>query len=405
MSNKELIEQLAEKAELSNKEVEEQLQRLKEYLSSELQKSQTCTLEGLGTFSVNNGEIKFSPEQQLALEINHTYAGMKPIELIGAYKEMSDIVESDVENQEEVSAATPIDSGVEKYEEPITADEEPKKAQDSGTQIEESEVEEPELESSKEAETEPPAPVEAEVEQSQPEEEPVPEPTPPAGSDISKTKPKVEPKSKPKEKTKKEAGDPIGKWLVAAVIVIALGLGGWLVYDMGLSGNGNQEGVSQASTGQPVAQAGQGTQDVEAGNGSSQTPDAGANDGSDMEGKDANEETPASEQDNQNSISEDTRIAEESRQSIYGLRGGATPEVSDGYTIVVHSLRDEAKVRRVNNELQQQGYRTIVYSANVMDTTFWRLGLGQFKTVDDALEAASTLPEVYRDNHFIKRIQ
>lgn len=386
MSNKELVELLSTKAELSDEEVENNLRQLREYLSSELQNKQACTLEGLGTFSVQDGELNFTPDPKLAAEINHTYAGMKPIELIGAYKEMSDIVKSDADKQEDVPAEIPADSGVEKYQEPIVAGDE----SDFDAEGEEAEP----LETKAEEEQEPEAAAPEETEGNREDEESVSESDPTPDTDVPETE------AVPKVETGEETGDPIGKWLIAAVIVIGLGLGGWLIYDMGFSGNSNQDPVSQASAGQTVAQA-----DSDPGDGSSTNSDDGNDDVSGGESNEAGKVPSESEQDDQNSISEDTRVAEESRQSIYGLRGGATPEVSDGYTIVVHSLRDEAKVRRVNNELQQQGYRTIVYSANVMDTTFWRLGLGQFKTVDDALEAAATLPGRYRDNHFIKRIQ
>jgi len=189
------------------------------------------------------------------------------------------------------------------------------------------------------------------------------------------------------------------KLLVAAVVIIAIGISGWMFYDLGYLGGsaGNESGnsVSESSVGQKF----------------STVPEQQANNGSNKTAADTvtNKETTGtdktSEQDESNSTSSITGIAEASRQSVYGLRGGASPRVEDGYTIVVHSLRDENKVRRLNEELQQAGYRTVISGATVMDTTFWRLGLGQFKTIDDAKKASQSLPDPYKSNHFIKRIQ
>lgn len=407
MSNNKLIDLLSKKSSLSNEEVEEQLRELRDYISSELKKNQSCTLDGLGTFRMLKGELNFVPDDKLAMEINHTYAGMKPIELIGAYKEMSDEVATEGEGSKEISVP-PIDSGVEKYqqqEESVTADE-----RDDQEPKDEEKSEVPEIEAESESESEIAAEAEVEIDTESEERESASQPVEADDSGTEKEDTDIPPfeheSSEPSVVKKQEADDPIGKWLIAAVIVLAVGLGGWLVYDMGFFGNGDQQSVSSASTGQPVAQANPGAQDVGSDAGTKSNTDNVGNELPPTDTNEAgNEGTADSEQDGPNSISEDVRIAEESRQSVYGLRGGATPEARDGYTIVVHSLRDEAKVRRVNAELQQQGYRTFVFSASVLDTTFWRLGLGQFRTIEDALEAAATLPDIYRDNHFIKRIQ
>lgn len=418
VNNKQLIDLLTQKTGLEPVEAEQQVYQLVKYVGNQLEAEGTCTIDGLGTFGLQGGELHFEADDLLTLEINHKYAGMKPIELIGAYK---DIGETPVPVTE---AETPLP-------EPETKAEDQKEPEITEAQVEVEKEEVPAAEEQEEPEIpdeiladatpEPEellAPEENEVEPESEAEEPVKEPVlrkEPAGKSEEPTSPatkaeddKWKPKSKPRtmRSRKSKSSDAFGKWLVAAVIVIAVGIAGWLVYDMGLNGgaedngpnvteNSSADGLgaeteSESSPDEDVAAA-----DLSGGTDSGQEP-AGADEESLQD---------SSEPNAGNSTSNIADIAEESRQSAYGLRGGATPDVKDGYTIVVHSLRDEAKVRRVNNELQQQGYRTVIFSANVMDTTFWRLGLGQFKTIEDALEAAATLPDIYKQNHFVRRIQ
>lgn len=97
--------------------------------------------------------------------------------------------------------------------------------------------------------------------------------------------------------------------------------------------------------------------------------------------------------------------AEEAPITVYGLMGSLNASANDGFTIILHSMRNQRNAERAAQELRELGYRTIVSERTVNNETVYRVGVGQFETVDKGLEAAKTLPEPYNENHFIQRIQ
>jgi cell division septation protein DedD len=91
---------------------------------------------------------------------------------------------------------------------------------------------------------------------------------------------------------------------------------------------------------------------------------------------------------------------------VYGLRGTINETISDGYTIIVHSLRDEDNARQAMQRLREEGYRAMVYSRELPETGFvWRVGIGQFETLENARNVADNLPDPLNENNFIQRIQ
>lgn len=401
VNRKKLVDLLVDKTGFEKAEVEDQLLLFMDQLKSELAEGKDFKVPGLGTFSIEDEEVVFTAEEKLATEVNYKYAGMKPLEMIGAYKETPDVASEIISAKETETGKEPV-PGVEEYSEEMAPTYDAEDETEVFEQIAaEGETEKIEEVSSNEEKIIEEKPVEQEPVTAEKAPEPEEEQAEPAAS---KTKDKAVASSglskKISSKPGRDSSDVLGKILVAAVIVIALGLSGWMFYDLGYFGgssNGSQgrEPVSQSRVGQNLST-------VPDQQGEAEDNKAAAD--SVINGK-AEESNKTSEQDQSNSTSSVTGIAEASRQSVYGLRGGASPRVKDGYTIVVHSLRDESKVQKLNQELQQQGYRTVISRASIMDTTFWRLGLGQFKTIDDAKEASMKLPDPYKSNHFIKRIQ
>lgn len=369
-----LISLLADKTGMPSAEVEKQLEDLLQHIGEAAGRGESYEIEGFGSFSTGEeGLLTFSPSKKLETEVNHRYAGMKPIELIGAFKESpeeeseaaadeKESTESDVEEfivESPESEAPDISESIPEQEVP----QEKSASMDSSFIFdEESEKRE------KEAETPPPAV------------------TAPAAA------------GKATAGERESAGDdPIGKFLIAAVMVITLGATGWLVYDMGLldfSGTSSDKGQAAATS----AASGRVQMTQSGEEESSVAPPTGGKPPQKKEGAEQKELNPIQE-------NEAVDIAEQSRQSIYGLRGGAVPEARSGYTIVVHSLQNESKARSLNQSLKSEGYITILADAVVQGARYWRVGLGQFKTVSDAREAVERLPKAYRENHFIKRIQ
>ncbi|MGK7368744.1 MAG: HU family DNA-binding protein, partial [Candidatus Halalkalibacterium sp. M3_1C_030] len=352
VNRKKLVDLLVEKTGLEKAEVEEQLFLFMEQLKSELTKGKDFKVPGLGTFSIEGEEVAFTAEEKLSTEINYKYAGMKPIELIGAYKERPDVASDSIAAVETGTEPVP---GVEEYSEEMEpADKEEKEpieqiAATDGT----GKIKGANSGEEKEIEQEPvKKPVEEMPDTAEQSPKPADEPAEPvAAKNVDKTKTAASKKFR--SRPKKDSSDLLGKILVAAVIIIALGISGWMFYDLGYFGgssNGDQSGdaVSQSRVGQNLNavpdEQGDGM-DNKAAVDSVNTSNTGDDD-------------KTSEQDESNSTSSVTSIAEASRQSVYGLRGGASPRVEDGYTIVVHSLRDESKVQKLNENFQQQGYRT-----------------------------------------------
>lgn len=89
----------------------------------------------------------------------------------------------------------------------------------------------------------------------------------------------------------------------------------------------------------------------------------------------------------------------------YGLRGNLNEEANDGFSIVLHSLSQEANARSIAAELMADNYRVLVSGRTVNGQSVWRVSVGQFETIANAQEAALTLPSPYNTNNFIQRIQ
>ncbi|MCC5934660.1 MAG: SPOR domain-containing protein [Candidatus Cyclonatronum sp.] len=95
----------------------------------------------------------------------------------------------------------------------------------------------------------------------------------------------------------------------------------------------------------------------------------------------------------------------EAPQPEYGLRGEMEPFEQRPFGIVLHSLSTEALARQEMQVFETAGYRVTVYPATRPDGgTTWRVSVGQFETVDDAIAAALTLDEPWRSNNFISRL-
>lgn len=92
-------------------------------------------------------------------------------------------------------------------------------------------------------------------------------------------------------------------------------------------------------------------------------------------------------------------------QPIYGLMGSLMEEANDGYSIVIHSFNDEAYARSIAANLSNDGYRVLVSSRMVNADTVWRVSIGQFQTLNGAIQAAEDLPSPYNTQNFVQRIQ
>lgn len=377
-----LIELLVERTGLEKEKIEEQLLQLIMRIQQAAGQGKSFQIEGLGTFNVNEDTLHFDPADTLETEINHKYAGMKPIELIGAFKEVPAAEEEESEAvsmpedqmQKESSAGEDLMEKIKEMREELSKPPVPLK-EPVADHIEQSGGEE-------ESKTSFIFDAESAIEEQRPENE-----EPAATTQSAKRE---------KEKSK----DPIGTVITIFVIILVIGVSGWLIYDLGLLSalntnmqlTGQKEQTVQSASGQP---------------GDPLTESSSDQSSSSLTKVNSEGETDqsASEQQRVNTVSgkEDTDTPVET--AAYGLMGTASTRGNDGYTIVVHSLGSKSTSRGIQENLESEGYRTVLTSALVNGSTFWRIGLGQFETVSDAQKAVRMLPEQYKSNHFIKRIQ
>jgi len=89
----------------------------------------------------------------------------------------------------------------------------------------------------------------------------------------------------------------------------------------------------------------------------------------------------------------------------YGLLGGSFIDQLDGFTINLYSFKDLEKASDVSSEIKNQGYRVDVNPVSINNTEYWRVTVGQFRTIENAHKAAETLPAPLKEEYFIHRIK
>ncbi|MDR9364207.1 MAG: SPOR domain-containing protein [Balneolaceae bacterium] len=90
---------------------------------------------------------------------------------------------------------------------------------------------------------------------------------------------------------------------------------------------------------------------------------------------------------------------------LYGLMGDSFNNQLDGYTINLYSLEDQEKASEISDNIRAEGLRVDVNSVTIDQRNLWRVAVGQFRTVDEAMKAAETIPASIADEYFIHRIQ
>lgn len=90
----------------------------------------------------------------------------------------------------------------------------------------------------------------------------------------------------------------------------------------------------------------------------------------------------------------------------YGLFEPEEEILYGAYTIVLHSIPDRERAQLEKRVLESENFKATLWQASVDGGRVnWRIGVGQFETVDDALSAVSALPEPYQRDHFIIKIK
>lgn len=101
----------------------------------------------------------------------------------------------------------------------------------------------------------------------------------------------------------------------------------------------------------------------------------------------------------------DDPIDEVTTTDPYGLYGEIADTEGNVYTIVVHSLRDRSVADQTADDLMAEGFRVSVSERVVDGQTYFRVGIGQFPTINEAQQEATTLPDPLNNQNFIQRLQ
>lgn len=371
-----MIALLVEKTGKPKEEVERQLSELAQNIREVAESGGSFTIEAFGSFSWKGGELRFDPSEQLKTEINQRYAGMKPIELMEAFKE--------------TGAGVPVDAAADK-----PAASAPDAEPPPGTQPEE-ETDEKETGKRQEdaaalaagaggGEDAPGAPVSDEENGKKEAETGDKEPARPASATATSAGARKRPAAHYGANRGKRNS---GKFVVAAVAVIAVFVTGWVLYQQGLF-DGTAEQPQRVNIPADTSR----QQDES-------SPAERTGDSALASGIAAD----SVEQNRMSTVSGNSDTPGPDAPATYGLKGTVNDGLEDAYTIVIHSFRLRSTVQGIADSLSRAGYRAILSEKVVNGENRWRLGLGQFATWQDALEAAKTLPPPYANDHFIDEI-
>lgn len=428
LTNEEIIKQIAGILNRTEEEVSEELSNLVTRVEDEVKAHGESTIQGLGTFKKVNDKLEFIPDDTLALEINHKYAGMEEIEIAEPDKEgLDEEIEMPVEepenesqhsseNEEESESLERTDDTEEEQEQDQEGPSEEEKKQkelETREQLEEVREKVRQLESKEKREkgiSEPKENSDLENESPSDTDSKEKEKGSTSSSDQKKEAEKSSGNQKNKEKKEQKQGSkktttkgkrprkrkPSKDRKVSGNVAIIIGTVGvvtvvvlvWVL----VSYLGNQPNTNvllgspnKANSSQTIAVK-KSKQSKTLTKGKASKPNSVKN------------KTAKIAQISSKKATDKTKIKK------YGLKGDLVQKNSDFYTVVVYSLNDLKRAKTIKNKLAKENYRASLTTANVNNQELYRIGLGQFKNVKDAEEAAQNLPPKYRKHHFIKHV-
>ncbi len=360
MKQLDFIQYVARELSISEEESQELLRGFSVHLNNELNETDSVQLTGLGTLNKDIYGISLELDPSFAIEINYKYAGMQPI-----------IVSDD------------FNVGIEEEEE-------------SEVEVDPDPEEEPEVD------------VEREPEE---EQESEPDLDDEAKARIAKRTASL----RSPKKTKKSNLTPI--YIGIGVVFIAAMIAGWQFYlkpildePAMLVGDSSTEpsNVTEAIDSDSISE--------------EQQPSAALdNEKNGLEGEASgtmvmNEESSIISPENSASrINTDSvvsapimakNVAEiPADQPRYGLVGEVDTRANDGYTLVLFSLSNRQSAMEKYELYRSAGYRSLLSPVNSSRFgLMWRVSIGQFSTVEQALEVAKELPKEIIEDYFITKI-
>ena len=373
----ELINLLVEKTGMNRDEIEKQLSELTSRIMDAANRGKALEIKGFGLFYFDeDGELTFRASDQLDSEINFTHAGMEPIE-VKPPKSAADkpSKELPVQKEEEILPAENEETEIPaKQEDTADSDDIYGIGKTLASQSDDDDDESEQNEPFGKLFQEEPADVKPEP---KPEEKISKAGTAPAGKSGSGTA--------GKKKPAKKSRDPMTV-IIAVVLAGVFLFAAYFVFTEFLDPPEQPE-MSQQQDIEPEDPPVTAERDVTEAT-EPEEPQPG--------------EVPAPENEPEPLVDP---IDEVTTTDPYGLYGEIAETDGDVFTIVVHSLRDRGIADQTADELRADGFRINVTERIVDGQTYFRVGIGQFPTITEAQQEATTLPDPYNNQNFIQRLQ
>ncbi len=398
MKQLDFIQYIARELSISDEESQELLREFSFRLSNELNETASVQITGLGMLIKDISGISLELDPFFAIEINYKYAGMQPIVISDDFNvgiEEDEEPEGDVEREPEEEQESVVD------EEP---DSEEDREADDNTEVE--------VDPEPEEEREPEEKVAlADGPDSEVEDEPKVDLDDEAKARIAKRTVSL----RSPKKTKRSNLTPI--YIGIGVVFIAAVIAGWQFYLkpildepamlVGDSGT-EQSNVTEAMDSNSISE--------------EQQPSAVLNNEKNGQEGEAsgtmvmNEESTIINPENSASrINTDSvvsapilakNVAEiPVNQPRYGLMGEVDTRANDGYTLVLYSLSNRQSAMEKYELYRSAGYRSLLSPVNSSRFgLMWRVSIGQFSTVEQALEVPKELPKEIIEDYFITKI-
>jgi len=371
-----LVKLLVEKTEMSVSDVETQLDELINRIIDAARRGKALEIKGFGLFYFDEeGELSFKPSDQLDKEINFQYAGMEPIDLKSGKTAPTPKSE---EKKTEAKAGSPVQPGSGKGKADKKEEQPAKESGDDvfgiGKTLTQQDAGEDDRGSDPFGKLFRDEPTGAKPQKKEEIRK--------AGTTSGKKSTAAgTPKKKPAGKKK----DPMMLIILIILAVIAIPVGYMIITEYLEAPEPAAEQTEQTiePTEPPVT---------------AETDVTEPEEPATLDEVEVAEPSPAADE-------ETVETAPDSEFERYGLMGEIVEAEGDEFSIVVHSFQTRNQAENTAESLRQEGYRTSVTERIVNDSIVFRVGIGQFPSVQAAQNEAENLPEPYRNQNFIQRIQ
>lgn len=370
INREELVELLVGKTEMNQQEVKKQLDELISRIMDAAKRGKALEIKGFGLFYFDeDDELTFRASDQLDSEINFSNAGMEPVELEPAKPGIASSTkelpgeeadtESDVQKKDSISDSADTNDvfGIGKtLAGQKDADDETEKSESFGKLFQEDT---------------PPSDVK-------------PKPWPKKETKKTGTPPASKPRAS-KQKKAVKSRNPTNAVIVLVLAALFL-FAAYFIFTEFI------DPPQQSETSQQ--------QDVEL----EEPPVTAERDITESAEPESPEPVEVPEPEDEPEPLDDP-IDEVTTTDPYGLYGEPADPEGDLFTIVVHSFRDREVAEQTADELRQDGFRININERLVDGQAYYRIGLGQFPTISEAQQEATTLPEPFNNQNFIQRLQ